>query len=58
MAVIYEGRNGTWQATADNFKGKLPAPRNISEYIIGTNGLLFSPQGGSRFTMPDLEKIL
>ena len=36
----------------------LESNRDFKNYEIGTNGLLFSPQGGLRINAPDLTKIL
>jgi len=50
VAVLY--RNSIPQA--DNYQGIAPPPRDLSQYNIGTNGLIFSPQGGLRISAADL----
>jgi CubicO group peptidase (beta-lactamase class C family) len=50
VAVLY--RNSIPQA--DNYQGIPPPPRDLSQYTIGTNGLIFSPQGGLRISAADL----
>ncbi len=56
--------SGPWIPQVDDFGGKAPVPsvRGLSyvpaEYQIGTNGTLFSPQGGLRISVRDLAKIM
>jgi CubicO group peptidase (beta-lactamase class C family) len=50
VAVLY--RNSIPQM--DNYQGVPPLPVNLTGYIIGTNGMIFSPQGGLRISAPDL----
>lgn len=54
------------EVALDDLGGKLPAclvyvkpgsPCNLADYRIGTNGALFSPQGGLRISPRDLAKI-
>jgi CubicO group peptidase (beta-lactamase class C family) len=54
VAVLY--RNGNPQA--DNYQGIHPAPFDSASYIIGTNGIIFAPQGGLRITTSDLGKFM
>lgn len=51
---------GPWIAQTDDFRGahggspvRPPAP-DLSGYVPGTNGAIFSPQGGLRISAPDL----
>lgn len=58
---------GPWVAQVDDLKGKLPAcpvrresddaSCDLNAYRPGTNGALFSPQGGLRISVLDLAKI-
>jgi CubicO group peptidase (beta-lactamase class C family) len=50
VSVLY--RNSIPQM--DNYQGVPPVPVNLSGYVIGTNGMIFSPQGGLRISAPDL----
>lgn len=50
LAVLY--RNSV--AQADNFQGLPPFPFNNDEYVPGTNGLRFGPQGGLRTNLEGL----
>lgn len=54
LAAIYRKISGTWTATVDNYAGTMPPPRDLSGYTIGSNGLVFSPQGGLRVSAKDL----
>lgn len=54
VAVLY--RNGIPQA--DNYQGVYPPPFDSTQYAVGNNGLIFSPQGGLRISALDLSKIL
>lgn len=54
VAVLY--RNTIPQA--DHYQGIMPPPRDLSQYIIGSNGLIFSPQGGLRINAVDLVHFL
>lgn len=51
---------GAWRVQVDGDPGQAPLPalaaggRPLSEYVIGENGLVFSPQGGLRASILDL----
>ena len=59
--------DGPWIAQVDDLKGRKPdcpvrradpaAPCDLAAYRPGTNGALFSPQGGLRISIRDLAKI-
>ncbi|MDP3176342.1 MAG: serine hydrolase, partial [Spirochaetaceae bacterium] len=59
---------GPWKAQFDDHRGRLPeiawrsspglGPEALDDYEIGTNGTLFSPQGGLRVSAPGLAKIM
>lgn len=57
LAVLYRKSGSSWAAQTDNYKGIKPAARNLTGYIPGTNGLIFSPQGGLRISAGDLAKF-
>jgi hypothetical protein len=54
VAVLY--RNSIPQN--DNYQGIPPPPVNLTGYIIGSNGLIFSPAGGLRISAADLSRFL
>jgi|JI6StandDraft_1071083.scaffolds.fasta_scaffold06448_3 CubicO group peptidase (beta-lactamase class C family) len=58
LAVLYRKSGTAWSPQLDNFNGIAPAPRNYSNYTIGTNGLVFGPQGSLRITAKSLAKFL
>ena len=53
LAVLY--RNSTPQA--DNFNGVMPPAPDLSQYMIGSNGLFFAPQGGLRVSALELARF-
>lgn len=57
LAVLYRKSGGQWVAQADNYNGVKPTPRDLSSYVIGTNGVIFGPQGALRVSTNDLAKI-
>ncbi len=58
LAVLYRTSGGQWVAQTDNYKGVPPAPRDLSGYVIGSNGSLFGPQGNLRISAKDLAKFM
>lgn len=71
-AVLYrKGRDesawnpaGPWVSQVDDLKGqRSPCPVranaacDLAAYVPGTNGTIFSPQGGLRISIPDLARI-
>lgn len=58
LAVLYRTSGGQWVAQADNYKGVKPSPRDLSGYVIGSNGSLFGPQGNLRISAKDLAKFM
>ena len=57
LGVIYIGSSGNWQADCDNFKGNIPQ-RNLTGYVIGSNGAIYGPQGSVRASVSDLLKYI
>jgi CubicO group peptidase (beta-lactamase class C family) len=58
IAALYRKSAGVWVPQADHYAGTLPAPINLSGYLPGTNGMVFSPQGGLRITARELSMIM
>ena len=58
VAPIYRMYNGLWYPQTDNFKGIKPKPRELSNYVIGSNGALFAPQSALRISARDLSKLM
>lgn len=58
IATLYRFQNELWTATKDDFKGKKPVASDLSNYVLGTNGSYFGPQGGLRLSARDLIIVL
>lgn len=58
VAVLYRKTGGNWVPQADNYNGVMPPPRNLTNYVIGSNAVIFSPQGGLRISAKDLSVIM
>ncbi len=54
VAVLYRNAN----PQADNYQGVPPGPLDMDDYVPGTNGVFFAPQGGLRVSARDLAKIM
>ena len=51
--------SGPWVAQADDFHAVPPVPKpGLADYMLGSNGSLFSPQGGLRTRVQDLGRLL
>lgn len=50
--------NGPWIAQVDDFSRAPPVPRAGPDYVIGTNGTLFGPQGACRLSAADLGRVM
>jgi CubicO group peptidase (beta-lactamase class C family) len=58
VAVLYRKPGGVWTPQADNYHGTKPQPRDLSGYSLGTNGMIFAPQGGLRVSAADLARFM
>lgn len=60
VAVLYEYSevDDRFIVGTDNFRGRIPEAIDYSGYVPGTNGALFSPQGGLRTNVDDLTRFL
>lgn len=56
LATLYRKKEERWIVQADKFQEKIQK-KDYSKYIPGTNGLLFSPQGGLRVSAHELAKL-
>jgi CubicO group peptidase (beta-lactamase class C family) len=57
IAVLYRFQGGSWTPQADHYNGVV-SHWNLAQYEIGSNGLLFAPQGGLRISSEDMERII
>jgi len=69
IATLYRKRNdfngrevwdprGPWVAQVDDYRQAAPVPRAGPNYVVGTNGTLFGPQGACRLSAADLGKVM
>lgn len=49
---------GPWVPQVDDYRTAPPVPRAGPDYVIGTNGTAFGPQGGLRISTTDLGNIM
>lgn len=54
MAALYRYRDDAWQAQVDDFSENAPKERAYENYVPGTNGLIYGPQGSLRTSLNDL----
>lgn len=65
-AALYSGADGAWQVETDgpaNLSGDAPTILKaegfrLEDYVPGTNGTLFSPQGGLRASIEDMAALI
>ena len=50
--------DGPWVAQVDDYSTEPPQPRALPDYVIGTNGTLFGPQGNCRLSAEGLSTIM
>ena len=49
---------GPWISQVDDYSKTAPVPRADADYVIGSNGTAFGPQGGARLSAAGLGKIM
>ncbi len=49
---------GPWIAQVDDYSAQAPVPAARADYVIGSNGALFGPQGGLRASAADLGRVM
>lgn len=58
LATLYRGENQNWKSQKDDYILNKPNTLDLTNYQIGTNAILLSPQGGLRISSSDLIKLL
>lgn len=58
VSVLYRFIGNTWVPQADDYNGVMPPPRDLSSYIIGSNAVIFGPQGSLRISASDLSVFM
>lgn len=54
LGVIYTGSKGQWVPAYDNYPNGIINQRNLTGYKIGSNGVIYGPQGGLRASVTHL----
>ncbi len=49
---------GPWTAQVDDYRSDAPMPRAKADYVIGSNGTAFGPQGACRLSAAGLAKLM
>lgn len=49
---------GPWVAQVDDYVTAAPVPRALDDYVIGSNGTLFGPQGNCRLSVVSLARVM
>lgn len=49
---------GPWVVQVDDYRRDAPVPRATADYVIGSNGTLFGPQGNCRLSAQSLARIM
>ncbi|KOY87160.1 hypothetical protein AD998_14285 [bacterium 336/3] len=57
IATLYRKKDNEWIPQTDNFSEKKPQNKDLSKYIVGSNGFIFAPQGGLRISAQDLATL-
>jgi len=58
LATLYVYSNGKWIPQFDDYHGLKPKPRDLSKYVVGTNGFILGPQGGCRASAEELRELI
>jgi len=58
IAVLYRNENGVTMPSFDYYPDCKTESRNLADYELGSNALLFAPQGGLRCSAADLSKFM
>jgi len=60
LATLYRSaQGGPWVAQVDDYRAKPPKPpAHLSNYLLGSRGALFAPQGGLRTRVRDLAAVM
>ena len=58
LGACFEGNNGKWVPQVDYYPdGKIPV-RNMTGYVIGSNGVIFGPQGSLRASVSHMSNYI
>jgi hypothetical protein len=58
LGATFVGQNGKWVPSNDYYPdGRIPE-RNLTGYVIGSNGVIFGPQGGLRASVTHMSNYI
>lgn len=57
VATLYRATNGRWMPQADDVSSQPPQERAPENYALGSNGLIYGPQGSLRASAKDLLQV-
>lgn len=57
IATLYRAKDGEWNPQADDVVTNSPSERAPENYVIGSNGLVYGPQGSLRASSHDLIQL-
>ena len=58
LGTIFVGSNGKWVPNYDSYPDGIIPQRNLTGYVVGTNGVIFGPQGGLRASVSHLSNYI
>lgn len=58
LGSCFVGDKGKWVADVDYFPTGVIPVRNLTGYVIGSNGVVFGPQGGLRASVTHLSNYI
>lgn len=58
LGILYRYEENQWVPQAGYYPAGKPAPRVGEDYMLGSNGLLFGPQGSMRSSVADLAHFM
>ena len=58
LGTIFVGKNGKWVENYDYYPTGIIPQRNLNGYVIGSNGVIFGPQGGLRASVSHLSNYI
>ena len=58
LGTIFVGSQGKWVANYDSYPDGVIPQRNLTGYAVGSNGVIFGPQGGLRASVSHLSNYI
>jgi len=54
----YNSDSNNWDLQFDDYGGRKPTPRDLSKYVVGTNGFVLAPEGGLRISTKEMRELM